>query len=155
MFKTILNFFRKPAPIISRDQTHIFVDGDQIGKSDHARLYRKTENVKWFWVSGTPTPKFLDPEVNYFKSKSIAKESVDCLIAMMAIKECIENQRLKKLVIVSGDGDFIEILLTMSDMYPHINFVWLRPSKANTKTSIKALDALKNLPKNVQHFRLK
>lgn len=155
----MLNFFKrffKQAPDVVKPiiTTKMFFDGDQISGAIGKAIIKPQPNTSYIWVAAGAVATILkSAPITVIKPIGIGKESTDMVIAMQAMKECIENANLKELYIVSSDGDMIEVLITLAAQFKTVKFIQLAPS--TYKTSKKALEAIRNLPPTVKFTRFK
>jgi uncharacterized LabA/DUF88 family protein len=139
-------FFHSP-----KQNIIVFFDGDSVNVTSFMKLSQKiSAKIKYIWVTpeGSSIPKKVRSHgCDIVLSPNIGKESVDMLIAMLAMQECCANSQLKEIHIVSSDGDTLEILLNLASRFTGVNFFW---TYLNDKPrSQKSINAGKTIPKNI------
>jgi hypothetical protein len=142
-FRSFFNGF-KPGIIV-------FFDGDSVNMTSFVKLAQKiSSEIKYVWVNteGASLPKKVKSNgCEVVSSPNIGKESVDMLIAMLAMQECCNNKSLRELHIVSSDGDTLEILINLAVRFPSVSFFWIYLN--DKPRSQKSILAGKNKPSNI------
>jgi len=139
-----------PVPAV-QNSIAVFFDGDSVNVKLFSDLASKIpQNAKFWWVmtAGASMPKKVKASgATIEASPNIGKESVDMLLAMLAMQQCCANSSLKEVHVISSDGDTLEILLNLARRFENINFFWGYPN--SSPRSKKSTIASVNLPANI------
>lgn len=114
-------------PIQSLLKELVIFDGDQTNNETLKLLYTKKDSIKFVWVQvGKLIPKAIKKhsiDIQLIIPSAIGKESTDTQIAITIVDTLHKNPSIKKVFIVSSDGDFLDIMLSLSNIFPHVVFV--------------------------------
>lgn len=151
-FKSIKLAYCRLFPVpAEHNHIAVFFDGDSVNVKLFSDLASKIPpSTKYWWVmtAGASMPKKVKASSATIEaSPNIGKESVDMLLAMLAMQHCCVNSSLKEVHIISSDGDTLEILLNLASRFENIKFFWGYPN--SSPRSKKSIVASVNLPANV------
>lgn len=151
-FKSIKLAYCRLFPVpAEQNNIAVFFDGDSVNVKLFSDLASKIPiNAKFWWVmtAGASMPKKVKASgATIEASPNIGKESVDMLLAMLAMQQCCTNCSLKEVHIISSDGDTLEILLNLASRFEKIKFFWGYPN--SSPRSKKSTVASVNLPANI------
>lgn len=141
MIHWLLSLVKRPVA-----KTIVLFDGDQ-GITPFQQLYKKLEHVEYTWIQNSKmtTPKIIKKSgVRIIVPSDIGKESVDNYISMLVGLECSKPNPPKRVVIVSRDMDFIDVIINASALFTNISFTLMaerrggRATKKNPKLPVNA-----------------
>lgn len=121
-------------------------DGDNVSKYGPATtkyVAESNSHDRHVWVTVSTIPKSIqsNDRIEKIRPVNIAKEAADMHIAMMSVYECSTNKNIKELRIVSSDGDMVQTMVSLAEMFPSVKFSHLIPP--NSQTSDRAKDAIR------------
>jgi hypothetical protein len=147
MFTKLSNQIRRwlHKPVFEYSQLVIF-DGDQTNCDTFTRLYQSPPTqTKYAWVSASTIPKVVQHSklVEILKTSSYGKEAVDTLIALVIYDTLVKYPHIKKVFIVSADGDFLDTIINLARYWPDVKFGLVNDQ--TRATSLKSKSAQRTL----------
>lgn len=162
MLNKLLSFFVSPKPVPAqpaegRKNYLVIFDGDQIGTPIASKILGKhREDTKYIWIqTKDEIPNKLKKHLGSIELRiapKVGKESADTLVALLACKEACTNPDIKEIHIMSGDGDIVDMCMSLSTMFPAIMFFAAHPSTRAIKKVVR--EAIKKLPSNCKFVRI-
>lgn len=128
--KNIFNFTR------NKVTQYVVFDGDQTPSKVIQKIYKPDSTIKYDWVGVVSVPKVVtNIDVNVIKPTNFGKEATDTQIAISISDNLHKNKNIRTVCIVSDDGDFVDITLSLSKLFPNVNFYLasIRSTNCNKK----------------------
>lgn len=132
---------------------YVVFDGDNATVKAFQALYQQLfSHVEYKWVHrGTVIPNSIKQasHTQVVTPPHSGKEAVDLYIAMDIINKCHLNPHVRKVYVVSNDGDFVDVIYNASVMFPKVQFTQLVNKSAKSPASrsqSKSLRLLKRTP---------
>jgi uncharacterized LabA/DUF88 family protein len=128
---------------------YVIFDGDQTSDKTFLMLLTTSKSTKFVWVQvGTILSKIMklycdDERVELIQPSSVGKEATDTQIAISIVDALHTIKTLHTVYIVSSDGDFIDVIVNISKLFPTKKFVLV--NNQQHKSSKSATRALRNL----------
>lgn len=135
--KNIFNFNR------NKVTQYVVFDGDQTPSKVIQKLYKPNPTIKYDWVGVVSIPNVVKGVINTIQPTNFGKEATDTQIAISIADNLHKNKNIKTVCIVSDDGDFVDIVLSLSKLFPNVNF-YLASMKSTNSNKKK----INNLNKN-------
>lgn len=119
----------------------VFFDGDQATKAELSKFYRANDNTEYHWVQVGPTPPKLSSnmKVQMHRAPNTGKEATDTKITMLLTHLCNKYaSTVKRVHVISADGDFADVLETACDLFPTIRFTQMINTRRKTNKDLRA-----------------
>ncbi len=155
IFTTIKNFFKPTVKEVAQKPQYLVVfDGDQVSSKVLKQFKTaKTDNIQHIWVQSSKLKAKALDDMDVRIAPKFGKESADTLIALIACAEAFTNTNLKEIHIVSGDGDTLDMCVSLAVQCPHIDFYTVHIGTRQLKKETRSF--LKHVPSNCKFVTIK
>lgn len=119
----------------------VLFDGDQVRKAEFAKLYRESSSTEYHWIQvSTHFPKNVEKTgIQMHRAPSTGKESTDTKLTVMLVDLCHQYAAtLKRVYVVSADGDFVDVLETTGQLFPVVKFAQVINKSRVVNKNVKA-----------------
>lgn len=139
-----------------KERVIVFFDGDQPHQlNEFTNLYRPLDHVEYLWIQNARanvTLRVRNSGIKIVRPSDVGKESVDTYIAMRIVYECLSRNPPSRVIIISRDMDFVDVIVNASRWFTDVDFSLLVQVSKQFRPKLDV-----ELPKNarIQFFRSK
>jgi len=144
-FKNIFKIFNR------KITQYVIFDGDQTSSKVIQKIYIQNKNIKYDWVGVVSIPKVVKDKINTIQPTNYGKEATDNQIAISITDNLHKNKRINSVSIISNDGDFVDVILSLAKLFPNVKFYLVSFQDTRTQGKKKCLN---NLHKNCFSARI-
>lgn len=130
---------------------YVIFDGDQTPSKVIQKMYVPNKNIKYDWVGVVSVPKVVRDIINTIQPTNYGKEASDNQIAISITDNLHKNKDITSVSIISNDGDFVDVILSLVKLFPTVNFYLVSFQDTRTQGKKKYLN---NLHKNCFSARI-